>query len=73
MHRSSGFSESFSYVVQDLIQGFHWANSQATLHLFLVYFKDDQDFLQNLRYSTLSDYLNHEVLFMLLFAKCYVA
>jgi len=32
------FAENFSFVVQDAAQGYHWDNSQATLHPFSVYF-----------------------------------
>ena len=35
------FSENFSFVVQDAIQGFHWANAQCTIHPFSIYYKDD--------------------------------
>ena len=31
------FSENFSFVVQDATQGFHWDNSQCTLHPFVLY------------------------------------
>ena len=27
------YAENYSYVVQDAVQGDHWDNSQATLHL----------------------------------------
>ena len=30
------FAENYSFIVQDAIQGFHWNNSQATLHPFVV-------------------------------------
>lgn len=33
------FSENYSFLVQDAVQGFHWENSQATLHPFAVYYK----------------------------------
>ena len=42
------------------VQGFQGTNSQANLHPLVVYFKDDQDFLQDLYYWTLSDCLNHD-------------
>ena len=29
----------FAVVVQDVVQSFHWNNSQATLHLFVVYYE----------------------------------
>ena len=33
------FAENYSFVVQDEVQGFHWNNAQATLHLFVIYYK----------------------------------
>ena len=33
------FAENYSFVVQDAVQGFHWENSQATLHPFVAYFQ----------------------------------
>ena len=54
------FAENLSYIVQDLVQGFHWTNSQATLHPFVLYFKDDQEFLEDLCCCTLFDFLNDD-------------
>ena len=34
------FSENYSFVLQDEAQGFHWNNSQATLHPFVVYYTE---------------------------------
>jgi hypothetical protein len=31
------FAENYSFIVQDAAQGFHWENSQATLHPFVTY------------------------------------
>lgn len=36
------FAENYSFVVQDAVQGFHWENSQATLHPFVVYYKSEE-------------------------------
>ena len=33
------FTETYSFVAQDVEQSFHWNNSQATLHPFVVYYK----------------------------------
>ncbi|KAK3924781.1 ARL14 effector protein [Frankliniella fusca] len=33
------FSENYSFIVQDAVQGYHWSNDQATLHPFVVYTK----------------------------------
>ena len=34
------FSENYSFVVQDEVQSFHWNNLQATIHPFLCYYKN---------------------------------
>lgn len=33
------FSENYSFIVQDTAQGFHWENSQCTVHPFVIYYK----------------------------------
>jgi hypothetical protein len=37
---TADFSENYSFVLQDAAQGFHWNNSQATLHPFVAYYLD---------------------------------
>ena len=32
------FSKNYSFVVQDAVQGFHWDNSQCTIHPFVAYY-----------------------------------
>jgi hypothetical protein len=32
------FSENYSFLCQDAIQGFHWVTDQATFHPFVVYY-----------------------------------
>ena len=34
------FSEKYSFLTQDAVQGFHWNNSQTTVHPMVVYFKN---------------------------------
>ena len=34
------FAENYSFLVQDAAQGYHWDNSQCTLHPFVFYYKD---------------------------------
>lgn len=34
------FAENYSFVLQDEAQGFHWNNSMATVHPFVIYFKE---------------------------------
>ena len=31
------FSENYAFVVQDASQSFHWNNTQATVHPFVIY------------------------------------
>ena len=31
------FAENYSFVLQDEVQGYHWTNSQTTIHPFGVY------------------------------------
>ena len=33
------FSENYSFIVQDAAQGFHWDNSQCTVHPFVIYYR----------------------------------
>ena len=35
----SEFSENYSFVIQDSVQGYHWANDQATILPFMAYMK----------------------------------
>ena len=33
------FSENYSFVLQDAVQGYHWNNAQATIHPFVVLYR----------------------------------
>ena len=35
---NADFSENYSFVLQDASQGFHWNNTQATIHPFVAYY-----------------------------------
>ena len=37
------FSENYSFVVQDEVQGYHWNKNQCTLHPVAVYTKGEND------------------------------
>jgi len=54
------FAENYSFIVQDAVQGYHWNNSQATLHTFVVYYRDSCNELANLSICILSDCLQHD-------------
>ncbi|XP_034240324.1 uncharacterized protein LOC117644802 [Thrips palmi] len=54
------FSENYSFLIQDAIQGFHWNNDQATLHPFVNYFRRTEE--AEIEFCTLiviSDELKH--------------
>ena len=35
------FSENYSFHIQDAIQSQHWSKDQSTLHVYVVYFKEN--------------------------------
>jgi hypothetical protein len=51
-------SENYSFILQDVVQGFHWF--QATLHLSVVYIRDQH--LQTLSFCVISDCLDKNTL-----------
>jgi hypothetical protein len=53
------FAENYSFIVQDAAQGFHWNNSQATLHPFVAYYKDKDNKLCHSSMCVISDHLQH--------------
>lgn len=56
------FSENYSFVVQDASQSFHWSNSQATVHPFVVYYKNENtNCLNHNSFCFISDSLTHSV------------
>lgn len=56
------FAENYSFVVQDAIQSFHWENSQATMHPFVVYYTDSDQQIANLSFCIVSDSLKHDTI-----------
>lgn len=52
------YSENFSCVAQDAPQGWHWTHKQATVHPFVVYYKQEGE-LQHFRYVVISEHLVH--------------
>ena len=54
------FAKTYSFLVQDAVQGFHWHKSQATLHPCVIYFKDLAiDALNNMSLVCISDDNEH--------------
>lgn len=53
------FAENFTFIIQDEIQGYHWVNEQATVHPFVLYFKNEYGKLNSHSICILSNYLEH--------------
>jgi len=53
------FVENYSFVVQDAVQGFYWDNSQATLRLFAIYYKEEDE-LKCMSACIISDSMIHD-------------
>ena len=66
------FSENYSFILQAAAQGFHWNNSQATLHPFVAYYVDCGE-LCHLSYVIISDCLHHDTTAVYLFQKLFLA
>ena len=54
------FAENYSFVVQDAVQGFHWGNSQATLHPFVAYFRSSNEDLKDTSICVISNCWKHD-------------
>ena len=59
------FAENYSFVLQDEIQGYHWTNSQATIHPFVVYHRlpvegNESSDLKEISFVVISDHLSHD-------------
>ena len=64
------FSENYAFVLQDAAQSFHWNNAQATLHPFVIYYKEsDSGELQHLNFVVISDCMNHDTIAVHLFQR----
>ena len=63
------FAENHSFLVQDAAQGFHWDNSQCTLHPFVFYFKDQDANLQHKSFCFVSDLTKHSTAMVHTFLK----
>ncbi|CAH0547525.1 unnamed protein product [Brassicogethes aeneus] len=66
------FAENYSFTVQDEVQSFHWNTSSATLHPFLIYYKDISDTIQTQSFCVLSDVKNHTTLEFAVFQKYFI-
>ena len=55
-----GFAENYTFMTQDAIQSFHWNNTQAAIHPFVIYYKKDGT-LKHKSLACISDMLQHDV------------
>ena len=69
---SADFSENYAFVLQDAAQGFHWNNAQATIHPFVVYYKESGE-EHHLSFVVISDCLIHDTVAVYLYQKCLIA
>ena len=68
---TADFSENYSFVLQDAAQGFHWNNSQATLHPFVTYYLDSGE-VCHLSYVVISECMHHDTVAVHLFQKSFI-
>ena len=69
---TADFSENYSFILQDAAQGFHWNNSQATLHPFVAYTYVDSEEIHHVSYKVISDCLHHDTVAVHLFQRSYI-
>lgn len=53
------FAENYAFIIQDAVSGFHWNNDQATIHPFVVYYRNNDGQLTNKNFCVISDHLGH--------------
>ena len=63
------FAENFSFLVQDTAQGFHWNNSQATIHLCVIYYSNVACDILHKSYTCISDHKTHDTVTVHSFLK----
>ena len=63
------FAKNYSFSIQDAAQGFHWNNSQATIHPFVIYYVDGSGKLAHKYYACISDHKIHKTITVYSFLK----
>ena len=69
---NADFSENYSFVLQDAAQGFHWNNSQATVHPFAAYYMDSGE-VKELNFVIISDCLHHDTVAVYVFQRYFLS
>jgi len=67
---SADFSENYTFVLQDAAQGFHWNNARATIHPFVVYYKESGE-EHHLSFVVNSDCLHHDTVAVYGYVICF--
>jgi len=62
------FAENYSFVLQDAAQGFHWTNTQATIHPFVIYYPSANSVLHK-SFVVISDHFKHDTITLHCFQK----
>lgn len=57
---SGDFSENYSFIIQDAVQEYHWANDQATLHPWVCYYVDENEKIQHISIIMITDHTKHD-------------
>ena len=64
------FAENYSIIVQDATQDIHWNNSQATIHPFVLYYRDDNtNLVQQITYASISYHTIYNIIAIYTFVK----
>ncbi|KAI9560602.1 hypothetical protein GHT06_011551 [Daphnia sinensis] len=58
----SDFSENYSFIIQNSVQGYYWANHQATILPFMAYMKRHDGSVFNVSIAIISDHLTHDTI-----------
>ena len=62
------FSENYTFVIQDAVQGNHWSKDQATLHPFICYTNDGESTI-TIPVLFISDHLTHDTIAVYAFQR----
>ena len=54
------FSQNYSFVYQDAVQGVHWSNTSCTLHPWLCFYKGGDEKIHSYSLLFISDCLTHD-------------
>lgn len=53
------FAMNYTFHVQNAVQSQHWANNQATLHPYVIYYKEGDE-VKHINYVTISEKITHD-------------